>query len=78
MATENTSGDMLKGDNPDVGLVLPEMWNTGCALNELDGLADKEGLDLKDSLSISARKRSVWLLSEWSAGYYHTRRTALQ
>ena len=28
------------GENPDV-IVLPEMWNTGYALDELDGLADK-------------------------------------
>ncbi|MDU8069684.1 MAG: nitrilase-related carbon-nitrogen hydrolase, partial [Streptococcus salivarius] len=34
-------------DNPDV-IVLPEMWNTGYALNELDGLADKDGLDSQE------------------------------
>ena len=33
-------------DNPDV-IVLPEMWNTGYALNELDGLADKHEKDGK-------------------------------
>ena len=29
-------------EKPDV-IVLPEMWNTGYALDELDGLADKDG-----------------------------------
>ena len=35
-------------EKPDV-IVLPEMWNTGYALDELDGLADKEGLESQDS-----------------------------
>lgn len=34
--------------SPDV-IVLPEMWNTGYALDELDGLADKEVWNLKNS-----------------------------
>ena len=38
------------GENPDV-IVLPEMWNTGYALDELDGLADKEGLNSQELLS---------------------------
>ena len=34
--------------NPDV-IVLPEMWNTGYALDELDGLADRKVWNLKNS-----------------------------
>ena len=47
--------------NPDV-IVLPEMWNTGYALNELDGLADKEGLDSQELLSHFARKHAVAII----------------
>ena len=48
-------------DNPDV-FVLPEMWNTGYALDELDGLADKEGLDSQEILSHFARKHAVAII----------------
>ena len=48
-------------DNPDV-IVLPEMWNTGYALDELDGLADKEGLDSKELLSHFSRKHAVAII----------------
>ena len=47
--------------NPDV-IVLPEMWNTGYALNELDGLADKDGLDSQELLSHFARKYAVAII----------------
>ena len=58
-------------DNPDV-IVLPEMWNTGYALDELNGLADKEGLDSQELLSHFARNM-LWLLLE---GPLLLRRTA--
>ena len=58
-------------DSPDV-IVLPEMWNTGYALDELNGLADKEGLDSQDSCLILLGKM-LWLLSE---GPLLLRRTA--
>ena len=48
-------------DNPDV-IVLPEMWNTGYALDELNGLADKEGLDSQELLSHFARKHAVAII----------------
>ena len=48
-------------DNPDV-IVLPEMWNTGYALDELDGLADKEGLNSQELLSHFARKHAVAII----------------
>ena len=47
--------------NPDV-IVLPEMWNTGYALDELDGLADKEGLESQEFLSQFAREHAVAIL----------------
>ena len=51
--------EMLKralDDNPDV-IVLPEMWNTGYALDELDGIADKDGLESQALLSRSEERR---------------------
>ncbi len=48
-------------DNPDV-IVLPEKWNTGYALDELNGLADKEGLDSQELLSHFARKHAVAII----------------
>ena len=47
--------------SPDV-IVLPEMWNTGYALDELDGLADKEGLESQEFLSQFAREHAVAIL----------------
>ena len=44
-------------EKPDV-IVLPEMWNTGYALDELDGLADKEGLDSQEILSKTSSKHN--------------------
>ncbi|ALR79394.1 Aliphatic amidase AmiE [Streptococcus salivarius] len=49
------------GENPDV-IVLPEMWNTGYALDELDGLADKDGLNSQELLSHFARKHAVAII----------------
>ncbi len=43
-------------------IVLPEMWNTGYALNELDGLADKADWTLKNSCLHFVRKHAVLLL----------------
>ncbi|TKC19471.1 carbon-nitrogen family hydrolase [Robertmurraya kyonggiensis] len=40
-------------------IVLPEMWNTGYALNELDRLADKNGAATKELLSSLAKKHQV-------------------
>ncbi len=48
-------------EKPDV-IVLPEMWNTGYALDELDGLADKEGLDSQELLSHFSRKHAVAII----------------
>ena len=48
-------------EKPDV-IVLPEMWNTGYDLKELDGLADKEGLDSQELLSHFARKHAVAII----------------
>ena len=48
-------------EKPDV-IVLPEMWNTGYALDELDGLADKEVWTLKKILSHFARKHAVAII----------------
>ena len=48
-------------EKPDV-IVLPEMWNTGYALDELDGLADKEGLNSQELLSHFARKHAVAII----------------
>ena len=56
--------EMLKralDDNPDV-IVLPEMWNTGYALDELDGIADKDGLESQALLSHFAREHAVAIL----------------
>ena len=49
-------------DNPDV-IVLPEMWNTGYALDELDGIADKDGLESQLSYLILP-ENMLWLFSE--------------
>ena len=63
-------------DNPDV-IVLPEMWNTGYALNELDGLADKDGLDSQELLSHFAREHAVAIIGgsvaiEQGGKFYNT------
>ncbi|WP_392397636.1 carbon-nitrogen family hydrolase [Paenibacillus tuaregi] len=43
---------------PDV-LVLPEMWNTGYALTQIDELADLQGLESREWLSGFARRHQV-------------------
>ena len=63
-------------EKPDV-IVLPEMWNTGYALDELDGLADKEGLDSQEILSHFARKHAVSIIGgsvaiEKDSKFYNT------
>ena len=63
-------------DSPDV-IVLPEMWNTGYALNELDGLADKDGLESQELLSRFAREHAVAIIggsvaTEKDGKFYNT------
>lgn len=48
-------------ENPDV-IVLPEMWNTGYALSDLDRLADKDGRQTQQLLSKFAREHKVALV----------------
>ena len=48
-------------DNPDV-IVLPEMWNTGYALDELNGLQTRKVWTLKNSCLIFARKHAVAII----------------
>ncbi|MHA7963450.1 carbon-nitrogen family hydrolase [Paenibacillus sp. CAU 1782] len=51
--------DAVSGDvKPDV-IVLPEMWNTGYALTEIEKLADKEGIRTKELLSAFSREHSL-------------------
>ena len=49
-------------EKPDV-IVLPEMWNTGYALDELDGLQIRKVWTLKKSCLILLGNM-LWLLSE--------------
>lgn len=46
---------------PDI-LVLPEMWNTGYALDRIHELADKDGEDTKESLGSFARDHNVQIV----------------
>ncbi|MNH79791.1 2-oxoglutaramate amidase [compost metagenome] len=46
---------------PDV-IVLPEMWNTGYALTEINDLADLQGLETKTWLSDFAREYGVHIV----------------
>ena len=47
---------------PDV-LVCPEMWNTGYALDRLDGIADVNGHRTKNTISAFCRKHQVNVLA---------------
>lgn len=53
---------------PDV-IVLPEMWNTGYALEDLERLADENGTRTKNIISAFCRKHQVNVIagsiSEW-------------
>lgn len=49
-------------ENPDV-LVLPELWNTGYALDELEEIADENGEDSIAWLSQFAREHQVALVA---------------
>lgn len=54
-------GDLIEQacqGNPDV-IILPEMWNTGYALTELEQSADNEGQDTVSFLSALAKKHQV-------------------
>lgn len=57
---ERTANSLQKAldDHPDV-IVLPEMWNTGYALDQLDELADENGERAKNFLSAFAKKHDV-------------------
>ncbi|WP_059052628.1 carbon-nitrogen family hydrolase [Paenibacillus senegalimassiliensis] len=52
---------MSASEKPDV-LVLPEMWNTGYALADLEQLADPDGRDSRAWLSAFARRHSVHIV----------------
>ncbi|MFD2672969.1 carbon-nitrogen family hydrolase [Marinicrinis sediminis] len=56
---------------PDV-ILLPEMWNTGYALTELQDLADENGIRTKNMMSAFCRKHQVNVIagsvSEWQDG----------
>lgn len=43
---------------PDV-LICPEMWNTGYALNQLDRIADEDGIRTRNLISAFCRKHKV-------------------
>jgi len=43
---------------PDI-IILPEMWNTGYALNEIERLADKDGIVTKAFLSAFCKEHGV-------------------
>lgn len=52
---------MAADPKPDI-LVLPEMWNTGYALDRIQEIADKEGRETKENLSSFARKHRVQII----------------
>lgn len=57
-------------------IVLPEMWNTGYALQQLEELADPEGEETKRLLSSLASKYSVYIIGgsvsvKTSKGYFN-------
>ncbi|MDV7758800.1 carbon-nitrogen family hydrolase [Liquorilactobacillus mali] len=63
-------------DKPDV-LVLPEMWNTGYALDKLGDIADKGGQRTKNFLSNLAKRFAVNIVggsvaTEEAGKYYNT------
>ncbi|CAM3399547.1 carbon-nitrogen family hydrolase [Marinicrinis lubricantis] len=47
---------------PDV-LVMPEMWNTGYALNRISELADEEGIRTRNIISAFCRKHGVHVIA---------------
>lgn len=47
---------------PDL-IILPEMWNTGYALEQADELADADGERTKQLFSSFARKHQVYLIA---------------
>ena len=49
-------------DKPDV-IVLPEMWNTGYALEQMAELSDKDGQQTKDLLGKFAKENQVNLVA---------------
>lgn len=49
-------------DEPDV-IVLPEMWNTGYALNQLSSVADEDGQETKTVLADFAKQHRVNLVA---------------
>lgn len=57
---ERTANALQKAlaNHPDV-IVLPEMWNTGYALDQLDELADENGERTRNFLSAFAKKHDV-------------------
>ncbi len=57
---ERTANALQKAmdDHPDV-IVLPEMWNTGYALDQLDELADENGERTRNFLSAFAGEHDV-------------------
>ncbi|MHA6483947.1 carbon-nitrogen family hydrolase [Paenibacillus sp. strain BS8-2] len=48
-------------NKPDV-LLFPEMWNTGYALEEIEGLADVEGARTVEMLSAFSKKHGVYIV----------------
>lgn len=52
---------MAADPKPDI-LVLPEMWNTGYALDRIHEIADKEGRETRENLSSFARKHRVQII----------------
>lgn len=52
---------MAADPKPDI-LVLPEMWNTGYALDRIQEIADKEGRETRENLSSFARKHRVQII----------------
>lgn len=49
-------------DKPDV-IVLPEMWNTGYALTEIEGLADRDGQRTKELIAPFCAKHQVHVVA---------------
>ncbi|MEW4370234.1 carbon-nitrogen family hydrolase [Paenibacillus kandeliae] len=67
---------MTAEQRPDV-IVLPEMWNTGYALDRLDGIAEPEHGPINRWLSETARKHQVVLVGgsvseQRDSGFYNT------
>lgn len=59
-------------DHPDV-IVLPEMWNTGYALDQLDELADEDGKRTRNFLSAFAGEHDVNIVGGSCAVKQHGR-----